>query len=238
MQRAMDESKIKIHFKVHCVAYTARTDKKTKRVFEDMNSAEYLKFYNDKSDPTHYEKLRSSADLLILIRPDFKSDTSALSIFNGVKYSETAILIGQDFIFDRYTLLHELGHVLGCAHEENSKIFIKPMVFTNFAYIQSSGHCSIMANPVNRTCKPGLFYSNPEAVYNNEKAGSYRANNALWINNNRLALSKVGNEFHDCINHNVFDLPFIEDMVRTVTDNPNTNTYDFSSRFKNFPDWG
>ena len=234
MQRAMDESKIKIKFKIQCVAYTARTDKRTKRVFEDMNSAEYLKFYNDKSQPKdYYGKIRSSADLVILIRPDFKSDTSALSIFNGVKYSETAILIGQDFIFDRYTLLHELGHVLGCAHEEKAKIYVTPLIFTNHAYIQESGYCSIMADPVKRTCKPGLFYSNPEVVYNKEKAGSYRANNAIWINNNRLALSKVGNEFYSCINKNVFDLEFIEEMAFIKI-----NAADFSQRFNNYPDWG
>ena len=68
MQEAFDFSGIRIKFKIHCIAYSAGTDRRTGKKFEDMNTAEYLKFFNDKSDTSHFEELRSDADLLVMIR--------------------------------------------------------------------------------------------------------------------------------------------------------------------------
>ena len=232
MQEAVDFSGIKIKFRLHCIAYSDGTDKRTGRKFADMNTAEYLKFFNNKTDTTYFGQLRSDADLLILIRSD-TGDQSSISIFNGVRYSETSVLIGEDFIFDKYTLLHEIGHVFGCAHEEDTVNWwgnkLKPLVPTSYAKIMSNGYCGIMANPQDRICKPALFYSNPEVWYQGERTGSFRANNALWINNNRIALANVGKESIHCLTlhpiSDVFNFDMIQDMVSTKENFSNFDAY-------------
>lgn len=233
MQDAIDFSGIRINFKIHCIAYSAGTDRRTRKKFEDMNTAEYLKFFNDKSDTSHFEELRSDADLLFMIRTN-TGDQSSISIFNGVRYSETSILIGEDFIFDKYTLLHEMGHVFGCAHQENTEDTLKPLIMTSFAKIMFNGYCGIMVNPMNRKCKPGLFYSNPEVKYQGVRTGSFNANNALWIHNNRFAVANVGKEKLQCPNKNIFNLKMVEAMVNSSQNN-HTN---FDSYAPNFPKWG
>ena len=73
-------------------------------------------------------------------------------------------------------------------------------MFIAYAHYMSNGYCTIMVNPVNRKkfCKPINFFSSPDAEYNGVKTGTYRANNALWITNNRFALMDVGAESIKC----------------------------------------
>ena len=46
---------------------------------------------------------------------------AALSKFHGVQRKETSIIVAEDFIFDKYSILHEIGHVFGCSHEKPPK---------------------------------------------------------------------------------------------------------------------
>ena len=127
-----------------------------------------------------------------------------------------------------------MGHVFGCAHEENTEDTLKPLIMTSFSKIMSNGYCGIMAKPMNRFCKPGLFYSNPEVEYKGVKTGSFNANNALWIHNNRFAVANVGKEQLQCPNKNIFNLKMVEAMVNSSSDGY-TN---FDSYAPNFPKWG
>ena len=36
----------------------------------------------------------------------------------GVQRKETSIIVAEDFVFDKYVILHEMGHVFGCSHEK------------------------------------------------------------------------------------------------------------------------
>ena len=55
-----------------------------------------------------------SADMGIVIVETRKLDDHAsIGIFNGFLTKQTTFAIKKDFVFDKYNLLHTLGHVLG-----------------------------------------------------------------------------------------------------------------------------
>ena len=68
--------------------------------------------------PSSYvESVTFDADITIIIQY-YTGDQAGLSIFNGIRGHRSAIIIDQDFIFDRYLVIHEVGHVFGCSHQE------------------------------------------------------------------------------------------------------------------------
>ena len=153
-----------------------------------------LDFFNEELLPWDLNIIRMGADLLLVIQ-DHVGDRSAVSIFNGLYFKRTAMVISQDFIFTRYIIAHEFGHILGCGHEEGADPALNPPMFFAHSHMMENGQCDLMSNPVNRKCKQGPFFSNPDIKIDSIPTGNpYKANNALWITNNRYALSKVGNE--------------------------------------------
>ena len=48
-------------------------------------------------------------------------DRAAIAKFHGVQRKETSIIVAEDFVFDKYVILHEMGHVFGCSHEIDPK---------------------------------------------------------------------------------------------------------------------
>ena len=94
---------------------------------------------------------KMGADLLLVIR-DHIGDRSSVSVFNGLYYKKTAMVISQDFIFDRYIYAHELGHILGCGHEEGATPALKPSMFFAYSHIMVNGQCDLMSSPINRKC--------------------------------------------------------------------------------------
>ena len=66
---------------------------------------------------------RYGADLLFIIKRDI-GDHSALSTFDGLYYKRMTIMVGEQFIFDKFIYAHEFGHLLGCAHEFGNSTYI------------------------------------------------------------------------------------------------------------------
>ena len=161
-----------------------------------LNPAQFFHFLNSENSKD-FGDLKMGADLLLVIR-DEVGDRSAISIFNGLYFKKTAIVISQDFLFTRYIFAHEFGHLLGCGHEEGSLPSLIPPVFFAYTHKMHNGMCDLMSNPVGRYCRQGLFFSNPDVKFESFPTGTYKANNALWITNNRYALAKVGNESFVC----------------------------------------
>ena len=56
-----------------------------------------------------------------LIRIVSLGDRAAIAKFHGVQNKDTSIIVAEDFVFDKYVILHEVGHVFGCAHEIDPK---------------------------------------------------------------------------------------------------------------------
>ena len=72
---------------------------------------------------------RFVADITFLIKGDDVGDSSALSFFNGIQHKKTAIVISEQFLFDRYIYAHEFGHVLGCGHETFTSKYLQSLLF-------------------------------------------------------------------------------------------------------------
>ena len=70
---------------------------------------------------------RYGADLLFIIKRDI-GDHSALSTFDGLYYKRMTIMVGEQFIFDKFIYAHELGHLLGCTHEFGNSMILRKNV--------------------------------------------------------------------------------------------------------------
>lgn len=62
-----------------------------------------------------HRKLMRSADIAVIIREDIPGYTE--TIFNGLQNHHSVVIIRQDFLFEKYSFLHALGHMIGCSHE-------------------------------------------------------------------------------------------------------------------------
>ena len=62
-------------------------------------------------------------DVIFIIKQGV-GDRGALSVFNGLQYKSTVMVIDQEFVFDRYIFAHEFGHIIGCGHEFGSSNYL------------------------------------------------------------------------------------------------------------------
>ena len=60
----------------------------------------------------------SGADIAVVIMEDVPN--SGIAWFHGIEAKPTYMIIRQDFLFDKYTFLHTLGHLLGLGHEKGA----------------------------------------------------------------------------------------------------------------------
>lgn len=137
---------------------------------------------------------RFGADLVVLMRV-FGSDndacglawqmTSLSSTFEKWAYSVIQVgSIGNSYCSDQ-TLAHEMGHNMGCAHEDGGK---------GALYRYSKGYCfypykSVMAYCTNSETRVSHF-SNPDISYAGIATGTDDANNALSIKKVKLTVSQ------------------------------------------------
>ena len=45
-----------------------------------------------------------------------------MSYHRGIFRGKTVVLVSEHFVLDKYAILHQIGHVLGCDHEEPNGI--------------------------------------------------------------------------------------------------------------------
>ena len=85
-----------------------------------------LEYFNDPkkvnisldSPISHYQETVSfDADMTIVIQQQ-AGDHGGLSIFNGIRGHRTAVIIEQNFVFDRQMVIKQIGHMLGCSKQE------------------------------------------------------------------------------------------------------------------------
>ena len=77
-----------------------------------------------------------------------------------------------------------------------------------------------MTSPHKRTCQYGLFFSNPNVMFNGQRLGNNKTNNALWIKTNRFALQNVGNEKKTCSNSYLYN----ENLLKCFLSSPYVRT--------------
>ena len=197
-----DLSGIAIHWQIHCIDFAraipgmgilARHD-----LEEYFNPKQMVDFFNRQPGTKDYQRLRSSADIVVIIR---KSLTNwGGTGHKGVRSYKSAILMKSDFLFGRYNLAQAVGYMIGAGHEEEKET--DPSIFWAYSYIMENNYCGVMASPKDRRCIPGPFFSNPSKVYPNgtdgKKTGRAYANNALWIHHNRYQLARIGTEKMKC----------------------------------------
>ena len=62
------------------------------------------------------------SDLAVIIKRDV-GDSDAVSIFNGIQYGKTTIMLKEAFVLGKYNFIRVIGLMLGCAFEkESSKV--------------------------------------------------------------------------------------------------------------------
>ena len=134
-----DNTILPIIFKLHCIQLLSYKDSKN---LSD-NPAQALRYFNPPGNSSKEWKSRVSysADITIIFKKD-TGDRSGLSVFHGIRDKQTSIIIGQDFILDRHTFLHELGHMLGCSHEESASITL-----THLSYQCNGQNTFIFSRP-------------------------------------------------------------------------------------------
>lgn len=203
----MDNSKIPIKWEVHCNDLIYNHELGWNVTYRDAYGQvfvappedklqELVNFYNSG------EKQRQrtiSSDVTILIRDDI-GDSSVLAPIWGIQKGKSSIFVRPEFVFQKYQIMHGIGHIFGCGHEAGliGKMKLKPAVFFAQSYKMTNGYCGIMSNLVQSNCTAGPFFSNPQADYEGQATGQFYANNALWIKHNRYHLSLFGNELMAC----------------------------------------
>ena len=78
---------------------------------------------------------------IVIVETSKLDDHASIGIFNGFLTKQTTIAIKKDFVFDKFNLLHTLGHVLGIGHEvEDSKYPYQPMFNYAHGYVLPRGN--------------------------------------------------------------------------------------------------
>ena len=70
----------------------------------------------------HHRIWVHSSDIAVVIKRDI-GDSDTISIFNGIKYGKTNILMKEAFVLGKYNFIRAIGLMLGCTNEvESSKV--------------------------------------------------------------------------------------------------------------------
>lgn len=211
----MKNSDIPIKWEIHCNDYVSTHELDWNVTYWDPYGQvfvappedklqELLDYYNSNNntlfiDDENQRQRTISSDVTILIRDDI-GDSSVLAPVWGIQKGKSSIFVRPEFVFQKYQIMHGIGHIFGCGHEADliERLRFKPAVFFAQSYKMPNGYCGVMSNPVKSNCTKGAFFSNPEANYKGEATGQYYANNALWIKHNRYHLNLFGNELIPC----------------------------------------
>ena len=138
----MENSKIGIQFKIHCVHFALEKDWNS--TYKDSNGQIYdkpigddpealLYYYNiDYSITSDTQRNRTfSSDITILIRDDF-GDQVTLSVIGGIQTGRTSVFVRPEFILEKYNMMHAIGHMIGCGHQ--SKPSKKYLILNRFLF--------------------------------------------------------------------------------------------------------
>ena len=209
LQKATSFSKIPIQWKIHCIGFHELLHKNETEYLPELDPAHYLSYYNSFKPGDRLRKRVHSADVAVIIKRDI-GDRDAVAIFNGIQYGKTTIMLKEAFALGKYNFIRSIGHMIGCGNEAQSSIGMEPAMFMARSFIMKNGYCGVMASQINRSCKPELFFSNPEKKFDGEPTGHFYANNAIWIKHNRYALAYAGNEALTCPIGNMYNSSIID----------------------------
>ena len=96
--------------------------KDPKNALEYFNDPKKVNISLDNLVPSKYqEEVSFDADITIVIRRDL-GDQGGLSIFNGIRGHRTAVILEQNFIFDRQLIIKEIGNMLGCSKQAGASM--------------------------------------------------------------------------------------------------------------------
>ena len=59
----------------------------------------------------------------MIIKRDI-GDSDAISIFNGIQYGKTSIMLKEAFVLGKYNFIRAVGFMLGCTNEKESSILL------------------------------------------------------------------------------------------------------------------
>lgn len=212
----MDNTGVPLTFKLHCISLTDETalnltvsDKYRQPIRikpgEDLEAL--MHHYNyDWYGEKFKGKKAFSTDITIVIRDDI-GERSSIAAVGGIQDRATTIFIRKEFVFQKYLIMHAIGHMIGCGHIPNTNpSHIKnpwesqtdPLMFYAQSYTTKKGYCDVMADPYHKNCTTLPVFSTPYRLYNGEHLGTIFANNGLWVLHNRFFLSNIGDEMVKC----------------------------------------
>ena len=123
----MENSGIPINWQIHCVALTDESDLNV-TVVDALNQTVQLKpgddldavlhYYNDDRyiERFNFVKRIYSADVTVVVRDDM-AERSSLAVLGGIQQFASTIFVRKEFVFQKYEVMHAIGHMLGCGHE-------------------------------------------------------------------------------------------------------------------------
>ena len=146
----MINSRIPIRWKIQCIGladypYDIELSK------DDIK--EYLEYLNPPKRTKIRAKQLSNADIGIVIRRDtgkefffdiwlhlkwlhHLGDRGSVAIFHGIRNKRSSLVIREDFLLSKYGLLHEIGHLFGCAHERSKNLHSIIQSFIRSLFLQ------------------------------------------------------------------------------------------------------
>ena len=222
LQDVSDMSGIGIHWQIQCIDFALTTHRT--RLFgheyaKYSDPKSMMDFFNEKPGSDQYQRLKSSADLAIIIR---KSLTPySVTVHKGVQSFKSTILMRSDFLFGRFNMAQAVGSMMGAGHEQDKEP--GPSTYWAYSYIMENNYCGVMASAKDRKCIPGPFFSNPRKVYppgnsaDGKKTGRLDANNALWVHHNRFQLARLGIEDHKCRSNDMYEPKLLDCFMNSET---------------------
>ena len=189
-------SKVNITAKLHCIEKASINDlytaDKTLDAFSKMKK-------NSKNPRQNIASLRQTADATVLLVESM--DACGAAWANTIKAGETVSVCKKECALGYFSFGHEIAHNFGAYHNRETRER-NPSYSYGYGHLiaTSPGVRSIMAYYDSNHIDRVNYYSNPSVNYpgTNTPTGTPTDNNALLLNNNRLAMQAIADESASC----------------------------------------